>query len=142
MSEELLQVAPKPLGKYLFYKLGNTTLKQLKKAGVVRHTFTSTIAAKKPDCLIMFGGIVKAVIEYKTPAELNTSAKVEKAIKQELKVARQLCKCLIVTSGRKTLWINALNGQRILSKEGQELRRVFDAKPIEKGELSTKRRCN
>lgn len=137
MSEELLQVAPKPLGKYLFYKLGNTTLKQLKKAGVVRHTFTSTIAAKKPDCLIMFGGIVKAVIEYKTPAELNTSAKVEKAIKQELKVARQLCKCLIVTSGRKTLWINALNGQRILSKEGQELRRVFDAKPIEKGELST-----
>ena len=35
MSEELLQTTPKKIGRYTYYRLGNTTLEQLKDHGIV-----------------------------------------------------------------------------------------------------------
>lgn len=137
MSEELLQTKSESLGRYQLYKLGATNLSQLKKNGVINSKFEKQIALKKPDGLIILpGGDVKAVIEYKTPAELSTEAKVNKAIKQELEVANQLCKLLIVTSGKKTYWVNALNGKYVLGENGKELKKVFDIKPIIESTLS------
>ncbi len=112
MSEELLQTAPKPLGRYLFYRLGSSTLRQPRNAGVVKGSFTQNIANKKPDgVVVLLGGGVKAIVEYKSPSELRTPEQVQVAIDQELAVARQLCKLLIVTSGNTTYWINALTGK-------------------------------
>lgn len=137
MGEELLQITPKPLGRYLFYRIGSTTLGQLKKQKIIRNKVPNEISSKKPDCLIVLAGDnVKAVVEYKQPSELKTDAQINKAIKQEIEVARHLCKLLIVTSGKKSIWINALNGERILTENGEELKQVFDAKPIENGSLS------
>ncbi len=132
MGEELLQITPKPLGRYLFYRIGSTTLGQLKKQKIIRASVPSKISNKKPDCLVVLpGGDVKAIIEYKQPSELKTKAQVNKAIQQEIEVAKQFCKLLIVTSGKKTIWINALNGERIIDENGAALNQVFDAKPIE-----------
>ena len=79
------------------------------------------LSDKKPDGLItLSGGVVKAVIEYKTSNELSTNSKIAKAIKQELEVAKFLCKLLIVTDGTKTFWINALNGEEIKRNGGIE----------------------
>lgn len=140
MSEELLQTTSVPIGRYLFYKLGASTLGQLRKNKIIRTKFSQEISNKKPDCLIVLpGGDVKAVIEYKQPSEFNTSAKIAKAIKQEMEVAKQLCKLLIVTSGNKTVWINALNGEEIIAENGKELKNIFDAKPIIQGKLSAEK---
>ena len=137
MSEELIQVAAKPLGRYLYYKIGSSTLSQLKRRKVIKGKFPRDISSKKPDGLVVLpGGDVKAVIEYKPPSDLRTETQVRKAVRQEIDVAKHLCKLLIVTSGKKTIWINALNGNRILSENGRELKRVFDALPIVEGSLS------
>ena len=129
MSEELLQINAIQLGRYVFYNLGATNLNQLKAAKIVRSNFTSEIGNKKPDGLIILtGGNVKAVIEYKQASELNTPQKIQKAINQELEVARQLCKILIVTDGKNTYWINALNGENILNENGEKVGLIFDAK--------------
>jgi type I restriction enzyme M protein len=138
MSEELLQTAPITMGRYQFYKLGASTLTQLRNQKIIKSRFSPDIATKKLDGLIILpGGDVKAVIEYKQPSELRTPSGINKAIQQELEVAKQLCKVLIVTSGDKTIWINAINGNRILSESGQELVQVFDAKSIVEGRLSS-----
>lgn len=137
MSEELLQISPKTLGRYLYYRIGSTTLGQLKKQKVIKDKFSKSIATKKPDGLIVLsGGDVKAVIEYKQSSELRTKKLIDKAIQQELEVAKELCKVLIVTDGKKTFWINALNGERIIGEDGKELKFIFDAKPIENSSLS------
>ena len=138
MSEELIQTSPKQLGRYLYYQIGSTTLSQLRKQKVIKGKIPQDILSKKPDGLVVLaGGDVKAVVEYKLPSELRTKRQEEKAVEQEIDVAKHLCKLLIVTSGKKTIWINALNGEPVLSENGKELKRVFDAHPIEKGSLSS-----
>ncbi|QLA68393.1 N-6 DNA methylase [Enterobacter pasteurii] len=137
MSEELIQLSPKSLGRYLYYRVGSSTLSQLKKNKVIKTKVNADIATKKPDGLVVLaGGDVKAVIEYKQPSELRTNALIEKAIYQEIEVAKSLCKLLIVTCGSKTIWINALNGERINDENGHELKKLFDVKYIEDGSLT------
>lgn len=135
MSEELLQTTPSWIGRYSYYRLGSTTLNQLKKAKIINKQ-SKKLSDKKPDGLItLSGGIVKAVIEYKTPDELSTKGKIEKAIKQELEVARILCKLLIITDGTKSFWINALNGEEI-KRNGKRINIVFDAERIVSGKIT------
>lgn len=135
MSEELLQTTPFWIGRYAYYRLGSTTLNQLKKAKIINRQ-SKKLSDKKPDGLIVLpGGNVKAIIEYKTPTELSSKAKIEKAIRQELDVAALLCKVLIVTDGTKTFWINALNGEEI-KKNGKKVSFVFNAERIVSGKIT------
>lgn len=141
MSEELLQTTPFWIGRYSYYRLGSTTLNQLKKAKIINKQ-SKKLSDKKPDGLItLSGGVVKAVIEYKTPDELSTKTKIAKAIKQELEVAKFLCKLLIVTDGTKTFWINALNGEEI-KKNGKNIPFVFDAERIVSGEITVEEKID
>lgn len=126
MSEELLQTAPQIIGKYTYYKLGNTTLNQLKANGLIPKRNYNQIGSKKPDGLVLYHNTVMAVIEYKTPANLQSDQAVQKAIKQEINVAKALCKILIITDGIKSYWVNALNGEFIQATSGELLQVVFD----------------
>ena len=131
MSEELLQTNTHPIGRYLYYKLGASTLRQLKSAGIVKGAIPVDLLAKKPDGLITLGkGVVKACIEYKTPKELATSHKITAAIKQERPPARFLCNLMIVTDGTKTFWINPHTGNRIISARNLP---TFNAKALVAG---------
>lgn len=125
MSEELLQTIPQQIGKYTYYRLGNTTLDQLQRNGIIPKKNYRRLKAKKPDGLVAYHGAIKAVVEYKQPKDLSSDKKIAKAIKQELDVAKTLCKLLIVTDGSKSFWVNALNGDRITDGKGNELRAVF-----------------
>ena len=134
MSEELSQIEPHPLGRYRYYKVGASTLRQLKQAGIIQASIPSHLLAKKPDGLIVLhGGATKAVIEYKPPDKLRTATQIQAAIDQELAPAAALCKLLIVTSGAKSIWVNTLNGERVLAADGSELTFVIDAKAIAAG---------
>lgn len=136
MSEELLQIEPISIGRYQYYKIGATTLSQLKKAKIIKANIPKSISNKKPDGLVVLtGGIVKAIIEYKQPSELNTTQKINKAIEQEIEVAKHLCKLLIVTDGSKTFWINALNGNDIIENKSK-LKETFCVKKILKKEIT------
>lgn len=135
MSEELLQTVPVWIGRYAYYRLGSTTLNQLKKSKIINKQ-SKRLLKKKPDGVIVSpGGSTKAIIEYKQPSELSTKAMVKKAIQQELEVANFLCKLLIVTDGSKTFWINALSGQEI-KRNGKTIPFVFDAEQIISGEIT------
>lgn len=126
MSEELLQTTPQKIGKYDYYKLGATTLDQLQRHKVIPRKSYEELKRKKPDGLLLYHGEVKAVIEYKQPNKLSSDTDVQKAIKQEIKVAKALCKILIVTDGTKSFWINALNGENIKDSKGNEIKTVFN----------------
>ena len=125
MSEELLQTTPKTVGRYTYYKLGNTTLDQLKAHGIIPKKNYGRQKNKKPDGLVTYHGEVKAVVEYKPPKQLQSERQITRAIGQEINVAKALCKLLIVTDGNKSFWVNALNGQRITDSNGNELRALF-----------------
>ena len=129
MSEELLQTPPVPLGRYLYYRLGGSTLAQLKHARIISKSIPDDMKSKRPDGLITLGkGIVKVCIEYKQPAELSTPTKINKAVKQEISVAKHLCNLLLVTDSKKTLWINPHTGNPV--KPGSHSLPVFDAKQL------------
>ena len=111
MSEELLQSTPHALGRYRYYRLGASTISQLNQAGIIAGTPSSHIRLKRPDGLVALdGGAIKAYVEYKPPSELNTDAKVQAAIQQEIEPAAELCNLLIVSDGQKTFWVNPHTG--------------------------------
>lgn len=126
MSEELLQTMPQKIGGYVYYKLGNTTLKQLKANGLIPKKNYGELENKKPDGLVLYQGAVKAMVEYKQPKHLSSDADIKKAIKQEIDVAKALCKIFIVTDGTKSFWINALNGEFIKDQNGANINAVFN----------------
>jgi hypothetical protein len=141
MSEELLQTTPFWIGRYAYYRLGSTTLNQLKKAKIINN-LSKKLSDKRPDGLIVLtGGIVKAVIEYKEAKELSTKNKIQAAILQELEVAKLLCKLLIVTDGNKTLWINALTGNEV-SRNGKKIPLIFDANKIVSNKMTVEERID
>ena len=125
MSEELLQAIPQRIGKYTYYRLGGTTLDQLKASGIIPKRNYGKLGSKKPDGLVIYQGKTKAVVEYKQPKELATQKQLQKAIDQEIDVARALCKMLVVTDGSKSFWVNALNGDLIKDAKGNDVRAVF-----------------
>ena len=135
MSEELLQTAPKQIGRYTYHRLGNTTLDQLKATGIVPKRNYGNLKNKKPDGLVSYHGDIKAVVEYKQPKELKSDKQIAQAIQQAIAVAKALCKLLIVTDGSKSIWLNALNGDRISDQNGNELTTVFH--PFGKNNTST-----
>jgi type I restriction-modification system DNA methylase subunit len=125
MSEELLQTIPQQIGKYTYYRLGATTLDQLRNNGIIPKRDYQKLKAKKPDGLVLYHGDIKAVVEYKQPKDLASEKQIDKAIKQEIDVAKALCKILIVTDGSQTFWINALNGERVMDAKGHAVSTVF-----------------
>ncbi len=131
MSEELIQKDliknPAKIGKWDFYNIGATTIKQLKENGIIRNVDYGKEEKKKVDALIVQKKNVIAVIEYKKPSEFNTKAKKQKAIKQELTVAQKLkANILIATDSKESVWINVATGNEIKDENGKALKYNFD----------------
>jgi len=133
MSEELLQrdllKNPDKIGKWDFYSIGATTIKALKEHNIIRNVDYGDVEKKKVDGIIVLRKNVIAIIEYKKPTEFNTKAKQDKAIKQEIEVAKKLdCKLIIATDTKETVWVNALTGKRIKDESNHELKANFNPK--------------
>jgi type I restriction-modification system DNA methylase subunit len=123
MSEELLQRGldkkPEKIGKWDFYNIGATSIKLLKENSIIRNIdYGKVIERKKVDGIIVHQKEVIAIIENKTPKEFNTITKQNKAIKQELEVAKKLnCPIIIATDTQQTIWVNVKTGQKILNED-------------------------
>ena len=132
MSEELLQRdlldKPEKFGKWDYYNIGATTINALNKHNIIPDKiYPSDIKLKKPDALIIEKQKVIALIEHKTPKQLQTDKLVEKAINQEIEVAKFVeAKVLIITDTKdKTIWINPYTKERILDESGKEITLTF-----------------
>ncbi len=135
MSEELLQRGldkkPEKIGKWDFYNIGTTSIKALKENNIIRNIdYGKAIERKKVDGIIVHQKKVIAIIENKAPKEFNTITKQNKAIKQELAVAKKLdCSIIIATDTQQTIWVNVKTGQKILNENNSEV--VDNWNPIE-----------
>ncbi len=131
MSEELLQrdllKNPEKIGTWNFYNIGSTTVKQLKEAEIIRSVDYGDVLNKKVDGIITKQKEVIAIVENKSPRQFNTKNKKDKAILQEIEVAKKLrTKLIIVTDTQETLWINASTGNSVKDRNGKELKYKFD----------------
>lgn len=143
MSEELLQRDLinncQKLGKWDFYNIGATSVKALKEHGIIRNVNYGAEEKKKVDGLIVQKKNVIAVIEYKKPSEFKTATQKNKAIKQELEVARKLdAHIIIATDTKDTVWVNVLTGNKIKDEKGKEIKTNFDLKDEKLPELIEK----
>jgi len=133
MSEELLQRDllnnPDKIGKWDFYNIGATSIKALKEHRIIRNVNYGREEKKKVDALIVQKKNVIAVIEYKKPSEFKTAAQKNKAINQELEVARKLAAHIIIATDTKdTVWVNVATGNKIKDENGKEIKTNFDPK--------------
>ena len=143
MSEELLQrnliKNPEKVGKWDFYNIGATTVKALKEYGIIRNINYGKIEKKKVDAIIVQKKNVIAIIEYKKPSQFKTKNQQNKAIKQEIGVAKKLgSKIIIATDTKDTIWVNVLTGKRIKDENGKEIKILFNPKIREIGSLTLK----
>ena len=131
MSEELLQrdllKNPQKIGKWDFYSIGATSIKALKEYGIIRNVDYGSVEKKKVDGIIVQRKNVIAIIEYKKPSEFKTKQQQNKAILQEIEVAKKLdSKLIIATDTKETVWVNSFTGKRIKDEKGNELKTNFN----------------
>jgi len=154
MSEELLQRGldknnpSDKLGKWDYYNIGATTVKALKQADIIRNIDYKKLENKKVDGIIVNRRDVIAIIEFKQPKEFKTRAQKNKAIKQEIEVAKGLgAKIIIATDTIDTVWVNALTGKEIQYENETIIKEKFEvndntAKLIEKINYSINEKNN
>jgi type I restriction-modification system DNA methylase subunit len=143
MSEELLQrdlqKNPEKIGKWDFYNIGATSVKALKEYGIIRNVNYGKEERKKVDALIVQQKNVIAVIEYKKPSEFKTKAQKNKAIKQEIEVAKKIgANIIIATDTKESVWVNVETSNRIKDEDGKELKYNFNPKDEKLPELIEK----
>lgn len=133
MSEELIQRglnkknSTSKIGKWDYYSIGATTLKALKEASIIRNVNYGSLESKKVDAIIINNKDVIAIIEFKQPKEFKTQAQKNKAIAQEIEVAKILgCKIIIATDSIDTVWVNALTNEKICDEIGNEIKSAFN----------------
>jgi type I restriction enzyme M protein len=133
MSEELIQRGldrknpTSKIGKWDYFSIGATTLKALKSANIIRNVDYGSQESKKVDGIIINNKDVIAVIEFKQPKEFKTKVQKDKAIAQEIEVAKILgCKIIIATDTIDTVWVNALTNGKICDETGVEIKSTFN----------------
>ena len=116
MSEELTQKGLLEngliLGNYEYYNIGNTTLKQLKKAKIIPNEDYEEYEKRRPDALLVDRSSplqikILAVIEFKDPSKFQTTKDQIYAIEE----CNDLCQVLNATVGIATdnsafIWFN------------------------------------
>lgn len=137
MSEDLVSGSPRSLGRYEYRRLGATTLNQLRRAKILRRPVPPEHSQRKPDAVIYLplGGI-KAVIEVKPSTEMKP-ALVPGIIATYAPIALGAsCKVLILTDGKRSIWVNALTANPILDASGKPVTTVVDPVKIEGSKLT------
>ena len=89
------------MGQWHFYNIGPTSVKNLKQLGLLRDVHYGKEERKKVDALIVQNKKVIAIIEYKKPSAFKTEAQKNKAIEQELKVAKKLNAHILIATDTK-----------------------------------------
>jgi type I restriction enzyme M protein len=137
MSEDLIQSATHPLGRYGYLRLGSTNLAQLKRSKYIRTKLSAADETRKPDGIVFLprGGI-KAVVEVKQPKEL-VGNKLAAIITHYSPIARAVCNLLIITDGTRSFWINPHTEKPIFDTVGKEITKLFSCKAIEGHSLTS-----
>lgn len=135
MSEQTLQneLYSNPvtiLDKYTCLSLGATTINDLIKSGKIVESKTLKYSGKKPDVLVVNKDKeIVVFIEFKKPEEFDTEKKKQKAIKQEINVAKELkAKIFVVTDGTEFLWLNPVTGNYIVDENNNIIKREIKPK--------------
>lgn len=123
------------LDKFTCLNLGATTINDLIKGKLLNSKISlQKDFGKKPDVLIVNKNKeVVIFIEVKLPDEFNTQAKIDKAIKQEIDIAKKVdAKIYVVTDGEKFFWLNPQTGNYVLDKDGNMITREIKPKKEER----------
>lgn len=133
IQNELYTNSVSILDKYTCFSLGATTVKDLLARNVLEGVMPTVNLGKKPDVLIIDKDKhVVVFLEFKLPKELNTDEKIEKAVEQEIEVAKEVnAKIYVVSDGTNFYWYNPSTGNRILDEDGNEIRTAIKPKEEE-----------
>ncbi|WP_433922546.1 HsdM family class I SAM-dependent methyltransferase [Paenibacillus taichungensis] len=124
IQDELYSIPIQILDKYTCLSLGATTVNDLIKSGKLKNLKVKKNFGKKPDVLIVNKNKeVVVFMEFKRPEEFDSEAKIQKAIKQEIHIAKEVnAKIYIVSDGDTFIWINPKTQNRIMDENGKEVR--------------------
>lgn len=121
------------LDKYTCYSLGATTVRDLVAQNMLEGVLPNINLGKRPDVLIVDKDKhVIVFLEFKLPSELDSKKKIEKAVKQEIHVARDVnSKIYVVSDGTSFYWYNPYTENRIKDENGNEIRTAIKPKQEE-----------
>ncbi len=118
------------MDKYTCLSLGATTVRDLIKTKALKEIKITKNLGKKPDVLIINKNKeVVILLEFKKPEEFNSDAKINKAIKQEINVAKEIgAKIYVVSDGDKFFWINPQTENYIVDENCNKITREIKPK--------------
>lgn len=139
MSEQTIQnglyAIPVVFEKFTCRSLGATTIKDLvssKEISGITLKECDKIKAKKPDVIILNSSKeIVIFIEMKEPAKFASADLIQKAIWQELDVARKVkAKIYIVSDGNTFIWINPRTAELITDEAGTPIGKKVNPKDL------------
>lgn len=123
------------LDKYECFSLGATTVSSLIKSKIIKNYLVpKKISNKKPDVLIINKEKeVVIYVEQKVPHKFKSEKDIQKAIEQEIEVAKALNSLIyIVSDGDSYIWINPKTGNPIVDENNNKINLAIRPKENEK----------
>lgn len=108
-------------GDYHYVKVGDATINQLKKAGILPSKSYGKLSSHKPDGLVINEkNSVQVLVEYKKPGEFsNASTAFALIYKWYFSLAEKLdCNVICITDGDDTYWFHAKSHEQLKEESG------------------------
>lgn len=116
-------------GEYHYIKVGDATVNQLKKAGILPPKAYKKLSSHKPDGLILYEkNSVQVLIEYKKPGEFSNAKEAYNLIYSwYYDLANTLgCNVICITDGNSSFWYHAKSKTQIKEADGSIFSYILD----------------
>lgn len=113
--------------------IGDVTVSQLKKAGIIPNKDYNILSRNKPDGLILLGkNNVKCLIEYKRPGTFFDVESAKSHITSWYYILAQSLNCnvICITDGSQTYWIHTLSKNEIQYFDGEKINIILNSEQI------------
>lgn len=130
-------------GEYHYIKVGDATVNQLKRAGILPTKVYKKLSSHKPDGLVLYEkNTVHVLVEYKKPGEFSTEKEAKKLIYDwYYELANILgCNVICITDGNNSYWYHAKSKNQLKDSDGNLFAYLLDVSLLCNNSMTTEQR--
>lgn len=116
-------------GEYHYIKVGDATVNQLKRAGILPTKVYKKLSSHKPDGLVLYEkNTVHVLVEYKKPGEFSTEKEAKKLIYEWYYELADIlgCNVICITDGNNSYWYHAKSKNQLKDGDGNLFAYLLD----------------
>lgn len=130
-------------GEYHYIKVGDATVNQLKRAGILPIKTYNKLSSHKPDGLIIYEkNTIHVLVEYKKPGEFSNEKEAKKLIYEWYYELADILNCnvICITDGNNSYWYHAKSKRQLRDGDGSLFTYLLDVSLLCDNSMTTEQK--